>query len=150
MTNEQYLKSALSFFGYQIDDKFAKIITEVFPLVQSKSGEVTIMDLCAVMVKVEPVFYDTSQRDEETEVEKTKYPEQEEQAFELAFALTTAISHFEFTERARNVFRNLEIRCLRDLYEYTEKTLIQQRGVGKGTLNDIQKTLGYHNLPKLK
>ena len=94
MTNEQYLKSALSFFGYKIDDKFAKIITEVFPLVQSKGGEVTIMDLCKVMAKVEPEVEpeleaktepqpsenveENAQNEVETDVAPTKYPEEEE------------------------------------------------------------------------
>jgi len=92
MTNEQYLSSALNFFGYKIDDKFAKIITEVLPLVQSKGGEVTIMDLCKVMVKVEPELEaktepqpteilkeeENPQNVGETEVEEPNYPEQEE------------------------------------------------------------------------
>jgi DNA-directed RNA polymerase alpha subunit len=160
MTNEQYLKSALSFFGYKIDDKFAKIITEVFPLVQSKGGEVTIMDLCKVMAKIEPELEaktepqpteilkeeENPQNVGEAEVEEPNYPNE----IELEFFLNKAISEFVFTERARNVFRYLEIRCLRHLYEWSEDTLIRQRGIGKKTLSDIQITLGYHNLPKLK
>lgn len=90
MTNEQYLSSALNFFGYKIDDKFAKIITEVLPLVQSKGGEVTIMDLCKVMAKIEPELEaktepQPSENVEEnpqnvgvTETEESSYPEQEE------------------------------------------------------------------------
>lgn len=94
MTNEQYLSSALNFFGYKIDDKFAKIITEVFPLVQSKGGEVTIMDLCKVMAKIEPELEAKTEpqpnedvapevnpnliEEWQTEVEKPTYPEQEE------------------------------------------------------------------------
>ena len=90
MTNEQYFKSALSFFGYKIDDKFAKIITEVFPLVQSKGGEVTIMDLCKVMAELEPEIEAKTEPSENVEVEQnpqnegetdvapTKYPEEEE------------------------------------------------------------------------
>ena len=90
MTNEQYFKSALSFFGYKIDDKFAKIITEVFPLVQSKGGEVTIMDLCKVMAELEPEIEAKTEPSENVEVEQnpqnegetdvapTKYPKEEE------------------------------------------------------------------------
>ena len=178
MTNEQYLKSALSFFGYQIDDKFAKIITEVFPLVQSKSGEVTIMDLCGVMVKVEPELQPKTELQptenldaEETQVEQPTYPEQEEvietgdkfdvHLSEYMKGKKTLSKHYDynskvifdclkFPRRAKHAFDDLGVKTLRHLYEWRTDTLIRHRGIGKLTIQDIQETLKMYNLPELK
>lgn len=56
------------------------------------------------------------------------------------------IEDVEFSFRTRNILKNVELNYLEDLCNYTSRTILGWRGVGKRTITEIRQKLAFYGL----
>ena len=134
-----YLISALKFYGYTIDLKLAEIIFQVTKLIQEKGGDVNIKDLSKIKDSVQVFEEQPTITKEPTDIKQVNFEQMK----------NMSISKFGFSQRVMNVFEQLGIKQIKHIYEWSESKLYITRGLGKYSIIEIKEVLNKYNLPEL-